>query len=68
MKRGRSGIHPEPLEEAFPRNVGTNRNIRCHRKTTFYVYTLNCKQYSGYNVEIGLFTRHFLPLFPLFSL
>jgi hypothetical protein len=27
MKRGRSGTYPEPLEKAFPRNVGKSNPI-----------------------------------------
>lgn len=54
MKLGRSGAHPEPLEEVFPRNVGTGRNMGCHRPQEFYVYAVNCKQYLGFDVEIRL--------------
>lgn len=49
MKLGRSGAHPKPLVEVFPRNVGTDRNIRCHRPQEFYVYAVNCKQCSDCN-------------------
>jgi len=49
MKPGRNGTHPESLEELFPRNIGTNRNIRCHRHD--HVLCIHCKLQTVFRLQ-----------------